>query len=170
MKIIDGSLEITTLKQNLKTMLEEPHTRIVEPLNLPNLPNAGQEIIEDISSGKIQFPNSIKRGIEKSNDEDGYKFVGERFGKMLNRFWYWKELKKENPDYVPYGFRHSFTWRGSMETTPPIPYRVLADLMGHDVQTHLESYGKWSSNKENKKRMEEANKNILDKYSLVKTI
>ena len=75
MEIIDGNLEITTLKQNVKTMLEEPHTRIVEPLNLPNLPNAGQEIIEDIASGKIQFPNPIKRGIEKSNDEDGYKLV-----------------------------------------------------------------------------------------------
>ena len=60
-EIIDGNLEITTLKQNVKTMLEEPHTRIVEPLNLPNLQNAGQEIIGDIASGKIQFPNPIEK-------------------------------------------------------------------------------------------------------------
>ncbi len=45
-------------------MLEEPHTRIVQPLNLPNLQNAGQEIIEDIASGKIQFLNPIKKGIK----------------------------------------------------------------------------------------------------------
>ena len=56
---------------------------------------------------------------------------------MLHRFWYGKELKKENPDYVPYGPRHSFSYRGSMGTTPPIPYRVLGDLMGHDFETHL---------------------------------
>ena len=44
-KIKVGKVEITTLKQNVKTMLEEPHTRIVEPLNLPNLPMEGEKII-----------------------------------------------------------------------------------------------------------------------------
>ena len=52
-----------------------------------------------------------------------------------------------------------------METNPAIPYRVLADLMGHDLQTHLQYYGAWSNNVENKKRMEEANKNIMGNIS-----
>ena len=55
MKIKDGKVEITTLKQNVKTMLEEPHTRIVEPLDLPILPNLGKEIVADLESGKIKI-------------------------------------------------------------------------------------------------------------------
>ena len=56
-----------------------------------------------------------------------------------------------------------------METVPAVPYRVLADLMGHDLDTHLKYYGKWSNDQENKKRIEQANKNILDKYALAPT-
>ena len=169
MKIKDGIVEITTLKQNEKTMNEEPHTRIVQPLNLPNLPKEGEKIVANLESGKITFPDPIKRALAKSNDDEGYKLIGERFGKMINRFWFWKQLKEENPDYVPYGFRHSFAWRASMEVVPAIPFRVLAQLMGHDLQTHLQYYGSWSNDKENKKRIEEANKNILDKYALAPT-
>ena len=46
MKIKDGKVEITTLKQNIKAMLEEPHTRIVEPLNLPDLPMEGEKKLQ----------------------------------------------------------------------------------------------------------------------------
>ena len=169
MKIKDGKVEITTLKQNVKTMLEEPHTRIVEPLDLPNLPNLGKEIVADLEAGKIKFPDPILRAIAKSDDEKGYKEIGERFGKMINRFWFWKELKTKYSNLVPYSFRHSFAWRGSMETVPAIPYRVLADLLGHDLDTHLKYYGKWSNNAENKKRIEEANKNNAEKYVLART-
>ena len=169
MKIKNGIVEITTLKQNEKTMNEEPHTRIVHALNLPNLPKEGEKIVADLESGKITFPDPIKRALAKSNDDKGYKLIGESFGKMINRFWFWKKLKEENPDYVPYGFRHSFAWRGSMEVVPTIPLRVLADLMGHDLQTHLQYYGCWSNDKENKKRIEQANKNTLDKYLLAPT-
>ena len=53
-----------------------------------------------------------------------------------------------------------------METTPAIPYRVLADLLGQDLDTHLKYYGSWSNDAENKKRIEEANKNNAEKYSI----
>ena len=53
MKIKNGIVEITTLKQNEKTMNEEPHTRIVHALNLPNLPKEGEKIVADLESGKI---------------------------------------------------------------------------------------------------------------------
>ena len=43
-KVKDKKVEITTLKQNVKTMLEEPHVRTVEPLNLPNLAKERQKI------------------------------------------------------------------------------------------------------------------------------
>ena len=37
MKIKDKKVEIITLKQNVKTMLEEPYVRTLEPLNLHSL-------------------------------------------------------------------------------------------------------------------------------------
>ena len=169
MKIKDKKVEITTLKQNVKTMLEEPHVRTVEPLNLPNLAKEGEKIISDLESGKIKYPDPILRAIAKSDDEEGYKLIGERFGKMLNRFWFWKELKPKYSNLVPYSFRHSFAWRASMETTPALPLRTICDYMGHDPKTHLTYYGKWSNDAENKKRIEEANKNNAEKYALVKT-
>ena len=52
MEIKNGKVAITTLKQNVKTMLEEPYTRIVEPLNLPNLPLEGEKIIADLEFKK----------------------------------------------------------------------------------------------------------------------
>ena len=169
MKIKNKKVEITTLKQNVKTMLEEPEVRTVEPLNLPNLAKEGEKIISDLESGKIKYPDPILRAIAKSDDEKGYKLIGERFGKMLNRFWFWKELKTKNPNYVPYSFRHSFAWRASMETTPALPLRTICDYMGHDPKTHLTYYGKWSNDAENKKRIEEANKNNAEKYALART-
>ena len=169
MNIKDGKVEITTLKQNVKTMIEEPHTRIVEPLNLPNYPKLGEEIIADLESGKIKFPDPILRAIAKSDDEKGYKEIGERFGKMINRFWFWKELKTKYINLVPYSFRHSFAWRASMETTPALPLRTICSYMGHDQKTHLTYYGKWSNDAENKKRIEEANKNNAEKYALART-
>lgn len=59
---------------------------------------------------KLKFPSVIKRAIEKANDEKGYKIIGEVFAKKLNRYWYWKQLKIDNPDYVVYSMRHSFAW------------------------------------------------------------
>ena len=56
-----------------------------------------------------------------------------------------------------------------MEVVPSIPFRVLADLMGHDLKTHLQDYGNWSNNAENKKRIEEANKINAEKYVLART-
>ena len=40
-------------KQNVKTILEERYKRIVEPLDLPNLPKFGKEIFADLESEKI---------------------------------------------------------------------------------------------------------------------
>ncbi len=40
MEIKDGGIKVTILKQNVKNMLnQEVSTRVVEPLNLTNLPN-----------------------------------------------------------------------------------------------------------------------------------
>ena len=161
MEIKDGVVKVSTLKQNAKNMEnQEVSTRVVEPLNLPNLPNEGQRIVSLLESGKLKYPPVINRAIEKANDEKGYKIIGEVFAKKLNRYWYWKQLKIDNPDYVVYSMRHSFAWRGSMEVKPAIPYRVLASLMGHDLQTHLKYYGGWSKEEENKNAMELANQSI----------
>ena len=56
-----------------------------------------------------------------------------------------------------------------METTPALPLRTICSYMGHDQKTHLTYYGKWSSDAENKKRIEEANKNNAEKYALART-
>ena len=65
-----------------------------------------------------------------------------------------------------YSFRHSFAWRGSMETNPALPLRTICAYLGHDKSTHLKHYGHWTSDAENKKRIEEANKNIVQNCSL----
>ena len=60
-------------------------TRIVEPLNLPNLPDEGQRIVSLLESKKLKFPPVINRAIEKANDEKGYKIIGEVFAIALNK-------------------------------------------------------------------------------------
>lgn len=44
---------------------------------------------------------------------------------------------------TPYGLRHGFAWRGSQRYQ--LSPRVLAQLMGHTVATHLKHYGAWAS-------------------------
>jgi len=174
LEIKDGVAQVTTLKQNEKTMYEEPEVRTIAPLNLPNLPNEGERVLSLYESGKLKFPSRIEKVIAKHNDKnnpfnfdlDGYKPIGEKFGKLLAEFWFWKELKKKNPNYVAYSFRHSFAWRGSMETSPALPLRTICAYLGHDESTHLKHYGHWTSDAENKKRIEEANKNIVQNCSL----
>ena len=43
MKVKYKKVEITSLKQKVKTRLEEPHVRSVEPLNLPNIAKGGEK-------------------------------------------------------------------------------------------------------------------------------
>ena len=174
LKIKEGIAKVTTLKQNEKTMYEDPEIRTIQPLNLPNLPQEGERILALYESGKLKFPSRIEKVIAKHNDKnnsfnfdvDGYKLIGEKFGKLLSEFWFWKELKKKNPKLVAYSFRHSFAWRGSMEALPAIPLRTLCAYLGHDESTHLRYYGSWSSDAENKKRIDEANKNIMQNHSV----
>tara|TARA_B100000989_G_scaffold287906_1_gene258007 strand:+ start:604 stop:1233 length:630 start_codon:yes stop_codon:yes gene_type:complete len=139
LEIKDGVAQLTTLKQNEKTMYEEPKVRTIAPLNLPNPPKEGERVLSLYESGKLKFPSRIEKVITKHNDKnnpfnfdlDGYKPIGEKFGKLLAEFWFWKELKKKNPNYVAYSFRHSFAWRGSMETSPALPLRTICAYLGH---------------------------------------
>ncbi len=67
MEIKDGVVQLTRLKQNAKNFeIEEVSTRIVEPLNLPNLQNEGQRIVSLLKSKKLKFPPDINRAIEKA--------------------------------------------------------------------------------------------------------
>ena len=63
MKIKNGIVEITTLKQNEKTMNEEPHTRIVHALNLPNLPKESEQFpisgLQKLSSLFFSFQKGL---------------------------------------------------------------------------------------------------------------
>ena len=56
-----------------------------------------------------------------------------------------------------------------METNPALPLRTICAYLGHDESTHLKHYGHWTSDAENKKRIEEANKNNAEKYVLART-
>ena len=89
-KIKEGLAQITTLKQNEKTIYEEPEVRTIQPLNLPNLPKEGERILALYESGKLKFPSRIEKVIAKHNykndpfnfDVDGYKLIGEKFEKL----------------------------------------------------------------------------------------
>ena len=78
-------------------MYEDPEIRTIQPLNLPNLPQEGERILALYESGKLKFPSRIEKVIAKHNykndpfniDVDGYKLIGEKFGKLLSEFWYW---------------------------------------------------------------------------------
>ena len=55
-----------------------------------------------------------------------------------------------------------------METFPALPLRTICAYLGHDESTHLKHYGHWTSDAENKKRIEEANKNIVQNCALAR--
>ena len=82
MEIKDGVVQVTILKQNAKNMEnQEVSTRVVESLNLPNLPWEGQRIVSLLESKKLKFTPVINRAIKKANDEKVYKIIGEVFAK-----------------------------------------------------------------------------------------
>ena len=70
LEIKDGVAQLTTLKQNEKTMYEEPKVRTIAPLNLPNPPKEGERVLSLYESGKLKFPSRIEKVITKHNDKN----------------------------------------------------------------------------------------------------
>ena len=103
--------------------------RLLQPLDLKELPGEGARCLQLFASGLVKLPTSI------ANAKD-FKSCGAAFRQYLDRHMFWQSLTSETEGLVPYSLRHGYAWRGARYYGRPVPIRDLARLMGHDVKTH----------------------------------
>ena len=82
------------------------------------------------------------------NHTTSFRDVGACFNQMLCRTKAWKKLMADetNRDLSPYSLRHGFSWRATFGENA-MPLRAAADLMGHDLGTHMRWYASWIDEK-----------------------
>lgn len=155
-KVKDGVAKVTSTKRNARNMKKPPKTRSVKPLEIPGRNHEGARVLALIEAGGEmgRFPKALKYQIERvmdpshENHTTSFRDVGACFNQMLCRSNAWKKLMKDekNKNLSPYSLRHGFSWRATFGENS-MPLRAAADLMGHDLGTHLRWYASWIDEK-----------------------
>ena len=114
----------------------------------------GKRVLQLFASGMVQLPTSIR------NAKD-LKSCGHAFRQYLDRHPYWQSLQAATPELIPYSLRHGYAWRGSRYYERSIPVRDLADLMGHNPNTHYKHYGKFTTDEDKKESVRRAVGDLL---------
>ena len=154
LKVEDGDLTAGWVKRNRQMAKNPKEPRLLQPLDLKEMPGEGARCFQLYASGLVKLPTSI------SNAKD-YKSCGAAFRQYLDRHPYWQSLQAEIKGLVPYSLRHGYAWRGAKYYDRSMPVRDLALLMGHDVKTHQKHYGQWTTNKDAKESVARTVGNLL---------
>ncbi len=105
----------------------------------PLLVSDGDELIDWNLIGRFQIKEPLP-----SLGKEGK--AGESIGTYLRRKLVWKQLQQEaeseGQQLTPYSFRHRFSAEGHARGLQP---KQLADSMGHDLETHMNSYARFMS-------------------------
>ena len=105
----------------------------------PLLVSDGDELIDWNLIGRFQIKEPLP-----SLGKEGK--AGESIGTYLRRKLVWKQLQQEadseGQQLTPYSFRHRFSSEGHARGLQP---KQLADSMGHDLETHMNSYARFMS-------------------------
>ena len=143
LEVEDGELRVGNTKRNKATAKNPKPPRLVLPLDLKELPGEGARVLQLFASGLVKLPTSVR------NAKD-FKTCGDYFRQYLDRHPFWQSLVEKNKGLTPYGLRHGYAWRGAKYYERAIPLRDLADLMGHDMRTHMKHYGAWTTDADKK--------------------
>ena len=143
LKVEDGELKAGNVKRNKQMAKNPKKPRLLQPLDLKELPGEGARCLQLYASGLVKLPSAI------ANAKD-FKTCGAAFRQYLDRHPYWQSLQAETNGLVPYSLRHGYAWRGAKYYTRAVPVRDLASLMGHDVKTHQKHYGQWTTDEDTK--------------------
>ena len=149
LKVEDAELKAGNVKRNKQMAKNPKKPRLLQPLDLQELPGEGARCLQLYASGLIKLPTAI------ANAKD-FKTCGAAFRQYLYRHPYWQSLQTETNGLVPYSLRHGYAWRGAKYYTRAVPVRDLASLMGHDVKTHQKHYGKWTTDEDTKESVRRA--------------
>ena len=149
LSVEDGDLKVGNVKRNRKTAKNPKPPRLVEALDLKGMPGEGKRVLQLFSSGLVKLPTSIR------NAKD-FKACGHAFRQYLDRHPYWQSLLAATPGLIPYSLRHGYAWRGSRYYDRSIPVRDLADLMGHNPNTHYKHYGSFTTDEDKKESVRRA--------------
>lgn len=153
LQVVDGELRAASTKRNMAEARRTKPPRLLQPLDLKELPGEGERVLRMYESGLVKLPCQI------INAKDN-KLAGHAFGQYLRRNAVWRSLVAANAGLTPYGLRHGYAWRGAKYYDLPIPLRDLADLMGHTLPTHLQYYGQWTSDQDKKASVQRAVKGL----------
>jgi len=141
----EGKGYVGHVKRNSTSMsARAKQARRVMALDVPGLEGEGQRLLELYASGLVKLPKSLRNQIAMVEEKGKFQDVGADFGQKLERYRPWQALVARIPGLTPYSLRHGYAWRAHVCSSNPLPPRITAALMGHNVATHLKHYGSWT--------------------------
>jgi integrase len=141
----DGKASVGHVKRNTSTMgAKGKPPRLVRPIDVAGREGEGERLLQLYASGLVKLPKSIRNQIALVKQKGKYQDVGAEFAQKLDRYGPWRALVARCPGLTPYSLRHGYAWRAHCCSANPLPPRITAAYMGHNVATHLKHYGQWT--------------------------
>ena len=98
LKVEDGELKAGNVKRNKQMAKNPKRPRLLQPLDLQDLPGEGARCLKLYASGLVKLPTAI------ANAKD-FKTCGAAFRQYLDRHPYWQSLQVDTNGMVPYSRR-----------------------------------------------------------------
>ena len=148
LRVEDGKkLYVGHIKNNINTLEQNREERRVFAMDLLQMPNLGKRLISLYDSGLVKLPETIQKQIDLVDKKNKYGDVGKAFTDKLKKNPVWKEIltRKENSQLTPYSLRHRFAHQCHKGSKNPISIKDAAEAMGHNTDTHMKSYGSYTT-------------------------
>ena len=105
--------------------------------------------------------NQIARVIDPKhpNPTDSFQTVGKEVAQQLKRFEHWQNLIASQPELSVYSLRHAVAFRSAFGANR-LPIRVISQLLGHNVATHVRHYGMWTDSETTREEAQRFNEAV----------
>ena len=146
LEVRDGNkLFVGSIKKNVQNKGKKNPPRRVFALDILGREGLGNELVAQYKSGLVGLPEAIENQIKMVQKKRRFADVGATLTQQLNRTIIWKQIAKKTKGLTPYSLRHRWAWIAHKASDNPISIRDAAEAMGHTPATHLNFYGRWTS-------------------------
>ena len=162
--IIENKLYVGQIKNNVNTSIKNNDLRRAFAMDLIEKPNLGNKLIKLYKSGLVKLPARVLKQIDLVEKKRKFGDVGDAFRKLLLKDKVWQEIEqtKGNEDITPYSLRHRFAHQCHKGSANPISIKDAAEAMGHNTDTHMDSYGSYTTELAIEKAFERHAKNRIE--------
>ena len=165
LQVVNGEASVAGTKRNSKTMSQPAKRRLIMPLEIEGRNREGQRALDLFESGLVKLPTAVRNQIARvidpkhPNPTDSFQAVGKEVAQQLKRFEHWQNLIAAQPELSVYSLRHAVAFRSAFGANR-LPIRVISQLLGHNVATHVRHYGMWTDSETTREEAQRFNEAV----------